>query len=356
MFYNLFKHKSMQNVLEIVTWYKKNFRALPWRETRNPYYIWLSEVILQQTQVVQGLQYYEKFVLEFPEIQDLAQADEQKVLKLWQGLGYYSRARNLHKTARIICNTHAGVFPDTYSELLRLPGIGAYTAAAIMSFAFKQPFPALDGNVYRVLSRLYNLGIPVDEPSSRPVFMEILNEMIRYADPADFNNAMMELGALICRPDKPLCSTCPVSLSCMALKSGTAESLPLKKHKINKRKRYFNFLYVPHGDKLYLQKRTATDIWQHMFQLPLIETESPAAGDTLTSLIISRYAPDSEFSLGSSRVYKHLLTHQEIHASFTELIFKQEPQLSGDDLLITDRAGLSNYPLPVLVEKFLLSL
>lgn len=346
----------MQNVLEIVSWYKKNLRPLPWRDTKDPYKIWLSEVILQQTQVVQGLQYYYTFIGEYPQIKDLAMAKEQDVLKLWQGLGYYSRARNLHKTAGIIHSEYQGVFPDSYEELIKLPGIGDYTASAILSFAFGKPYPALDGNVYRVLSRYYGIRLAVNDSANKPVFMEILNELIQTADPSDFNNAMMELGAMVCKPDNPACNACPVSAGCYARMEGIVGQLPLKKIRPPKKKRYFNFFYVRHEEQVYLQKRTENDIWKNMYQLPLTESDQLPHSGEQTQVLLAILKPNQQFRVVQHVEMKHILTHQEIYARFTELHFNVEPKFNTIHILKVNLDDVLKYPMPVLVEKFLLSL
>lgn len=346
----------MQNVLEILSWYKKNFRDLPWRTTNDPYKIWLSEVILQQTQVVQGMAYYQAFIARYPTVAELAAASEQDVLKLWQGLGYYSRARNLHKTARIITDQYHGRFPKDMTSVLALPGIGDYTAAAILSFAFGQKYPALDGNVFRVLSRLYDLEAPVNDARSRPVFMALLNDMIQEVNPADFNNAMMELGAVVCKPDKPLCTTCPVAVSCMARRSGSISERPVKTPKAARKKRFFHFLYFNYKGRFFIEKRGAGDIWQHLYQLPLIEAPALLTEPELQKAIAGMLRNQPAYDLGRESEYKHLLTHQEISAKFTELFMHEKPMFISPDVIEIQASADLNYPVPVLVEKFLLSL
>ena len=346
----------MQNVLEILSWYKKNFRDLPWRSTNDPYKIWLSEVILQQTQVVQGLAYYHAFIARYPTVADLAAASEQDVLKLWQGLGYYSRARNLHKTARIITEQYHGEFPEDMESVLALPGIGAYTAAAILSFAFGQKYPALDGNVFRVLSRLFNIDAPVNDARSRPVFMALLNDMIADVNPADFNNAMMELGAMVCKPDNPLCANCPVAVSCLSRRCGTTAERPVKNAKAARKKRYFHFLYLCFNGRFYIEKRGAGDIWQHLYQLPLIEAPALLTDHELHSAVAALLRNQPAYKRGKERAYKHLLTHQEIYATFTELVMQEKPEFISPDVIEIQASADINYPVPVLVEKFLLSL
>jgi A/G-specific adenine glycosylase len=353
----------MQNVLEIVNWYKNNLRDLPWRSTNDPYKIWLSEIILQQTQVNQGLKYYYAFIEQYPDIQSLANADEQEVLKLWQGLGYYSRARNLLKTAVLVADKYHGIFPNTMEEILKLPGIGHYTASAILSFAYNLPYPALDGNVFRVISRLYNISLPINEQKNRSVFMDILNEMIQEVNPVQFNNAMMELGAMVCKPDNPKCGICPVSTFCQAKELGKASQLPVKAAKAAKRKRYFNFFYIKYQDGFYLIKRYERDIWQNLFQLPLIESEQELDTKDVFTLLqdASKMLYEEVLDSGACELRflsskKHLLTHQEINAKFFELKMKDKPSFKLENCLWVDADSLQNYPLPILIEKFLLSL
>ena len=353
----------MQNVLEILVWYKNNLRELPWRVTKDPYKIWLSEVILQQTQVNQGLKYYHRFVEQYPDVQSLAIAEEQAVLKLWQGLGYYSRARNLLKTAQIITDQYHGVFPNSMAEIQKLPGIGQYTASAILSFAYNLPFPALDGNVFRVISRLYNLRLPINEQKNRSTFLEILNEMIVGVEPSDFNNAMMELGAMVCKPDNPKCDVCPVAHFCEAKKLGTARELPIKSAKVKKRNRFFQFFYIQYQNGFYLHKREGSDIWQNLYQLPLIETKE--AVDTtdifntlqvVNNLIQSELLNAGPYQLAYVKTLKHVLTHQDIQAHFFKISLTEMPQFKASTFQWVDANSLQNYPLPILIENFILSL
>ncbi|HEY1045333.1 MAG TPA: A/G-specific adenine glycosylase [Bacteroidia bacterium] len=347
----------MQNVSDIIKWYKKNFRILPWRETKDPYKIWISEVILQQTQIVTGVDYYHKFILKFPHIKALASSNEETILKLWQGLGYYSRARNLHKTAKIISDSYDGTFPSNYKQLIKLPGIGDYTASAILSFAFDQPFPVLDGNVFRVLSRLYQIELPIDVPANRKVFMEILNQMISNQNPILFNNAMMELGAVICKPDNPKCDQCPVAVHCLSRKNGVHTQLPIKSKLMQKRTRYFNYVYIRYNNSFYLVQRIKKDIWQNLYELPLIESEkeiltSKDLLNGLSELITNTdtFSPFPQISL------KHILTHQEIKAKFWVIKTNEKPNfLMNGCLKVTDE-NYTKYPIPVLISKFLLSL
>jgi A/G-specific adenine glycosylase len=346
----------MENILDILLWYQKNFRELPWRTTKDPYKIWLSEVILQQTQVKQGLAYYDKFVLKYPEVHDLARAGEEEVLKMWQGLGYYTRARNLHLTAKIISDQYQGIFPPDYSILSKLPGIGDYTASAILSFAYGKPYPVLDGNVFRLLSRLYDIHLPINEVKSRPVFKEILNSLIEGVNPSDFNNAIMELGAMICRPESPKCGECPVSMDCQARKKGTTALLPVKLKKAKHSIRHFNYLYIVDHDHFYLIKREGKDIWKNLYQLPLIESESEIDERFMEREVSSMLSKGSSFILDKQSVAKHLLTHQTIMATFWQLTLDKRPEFISGDYKKVNLKNYTKYPVPVLIENFLVSL
>ena len=261
--------------LLISNWYRQNHRDLPWRNTRDPYLIWLSEVILQQTRVDQGLSYYLKFAEHFPEVLDLAEADEQDVLKLWQGLGYYSRARNLHAGAKQIRDQFGGQFPEDFKSIRSLKGIGDYTAAAISSFAFDLPHAVVDGNVYRVLSRYFDINTPIDSGTGKKMFNDLAQSLIEPEEAATHNQAIMELGALVCTPRSPQCHACPLNNSCLALQNGTIEQRPVKTKRGKVKDRYFTYLIFLDNDRTFLQKRVAKDVWQHLFQFPLIESQEP---------------------------------------------------------------------------------
>jgi A/G-specific adenine glycosylase len=346
----------MENVLDILQWYKKNFRELPWRVTKDPYKIWLSEIILQQTQVAQGLPYYDRFVQKYPTVQALAAAEEEEVLKMWQGLGYYTRARNLQKTAGIIADEYHGVFPSEYPLLAALPGIGDYTASAILSFAYKLPFPVLDGNVFRLLSRLYDIHLPINEQKNRKVFMEILQQLIQGVDPLQFNNAIMELGAMICKPENPKCGECPVAFDCLALKNHTISQLPVKIKKAKKTIRHFNYLYITDERNFYLMRREGNDIWKNMYQLPLIESETQL--DTLSLQLALPEILDirEPLVITQQHLSKHLLTHQTIYATFWHIDLQKKPDFKEDGYIRVSLDNYTKYPIPVLVENFLLSL
>lgn len=255
----------------IINWYTKNKRDLPWRNTRDPYLIWLSEIILQQTRVNQGLAYYQKFAKKYPTVGELAAADEQDVLNTWQGLGYYSRARNLHKTAKIISEQYKGTFPPEYAKIIQLPGIGDYTAAAISSFAFDEPQAVLDGNVFRVLSRIFNLNTAIDSTQGKKEFRVLAQEFLVKESPALHNQAIMEFGALQCTPKSPNCSICPLVLHCESHKQATQHHLPVKASKTKVRSRKLVYLHATINGRVTIQKREEKDIWQHLFQLPLLD-------------------------------------------------------------------------------------
>jgi A/G-specific adenine glycosylase len=346
----------MQNVSYLINWYKKNFRDLPWRSTNDPYKIWLSEIILQQTQVVQGLNYYHRFITEYPTVSKLAEADEEEVLRHWQGLGYYSRARNLHKTAKIINSVNNGIFPNKKADLLKLPGIGDYTASAILSFAFNQAYPCLDGNVFRVLSRYYDIDLPIDEPASRKVFIDILESMIVHADPKLFNNAMMELGATICKNDKPSCPNCPLYLDCQSRIKDIIPQRPVKKKKLKKRQRFFNYLFIRYKDDIYIQRRSEKDIWHGLYEFPLLESDKQLQKDELQSSLNMIITNFSDVKYLNSVEVKHLLTHQIIDCTFWMFEAKSKPQFISKNCLTISLKSYTEFPFPILISKFLLSL
>lgn len=329
---------------EILNWYDQNKRDLPWRNVNSPYFIWLSEIILQQTRVDQGLSYYEKFVTTFPTINDLAKASEDEVLKNWQGLGYYSRARNLHTTAKTIVEKNNGEFPESYEEIIQLKGIGPYTAAAISSFAFKQKKAVVDGNVYRVLSRYFGISTPIDSSKGKKQFEELANLLIDEKHPDLFNHAIMDFGAIQCTPKSPNCIECPLVDNCEAFHQNIIDKLPVKEKKTKVRNRYFNYLVVEKGNSFLFEKRNENDIWKNMFQFPLIETKKEQTSSPFNEL---SNISESEIRL----VYEtlHVLSHQKLYVKFWKVsdhnLFKSNSQYqfcSPDDIA-----------LPRLIEKYL---
>ncbi len=301
---------------KIIDWYYQNKRDLPWRNTKNPYFIWLSEVILQQTRVEQGMSYYNTFIENYPTVQDLANAPEEEVLRTWQGLGYYSRARNLHFSAKYICDELNGEFPKTYKELLKLKGVGNYTAAAISSISFNEAQAVVDGNVYRFLSRLFEIKTPINTGKALKEFEETANSLIDSKRPGDFNQAMMEIGARICKPTNPTCSLCPVNTQCKALKNETQTDYPVKLKKQKVKNRYFNYLILKKDNKIYLEKRIDMGIWNGLFEFYLIESNEPIKEiDNLSSQVPNWI--NLQTSLIEAPTHKqHLLSHQRIHATF----------------------------------------
>ena len=336
------------DTVKLLTWYRENKRDLPWRDTKDSYKIWLSEIILQQTQVAQGLPYYQKFIDTYPDVFSLAKASEQKVLNLWQGLGYYSRARNLHYTAKDIVNNYQGVFPKSYKELLKLKGVGEYTAAAIASFCYNEPVAVLDGNVYRVLSRFFGIDTPINTTEGKKLFKNLAQQNLDTHQPALYNQAIMEFGALHCSPVQPKCETCPLVKGCMAFQTGQTANLPVKLSKIKIKKRYLHYFLVEWQELIILEKREGKGIWQNLYQLPLIEKPDNKlfSSEDLSSFYLKYgIAPENSPVLVEKTVHK--LTHQHLQISFWYIQSKQKP------LKTVSKTSLKNYPLPVVIANFL---
>jgi A/G-specific adenine glycosylase len=334
----------------LIMWYLINQRDLPWRKTTDPYHIWLSEIILQQTRIAQGTSYFEKFIDEFEDVFELARADERKVLKLWQGLGYYSRARNLHAAARKIALEHNGQFPSTYKSLLELKGVGDYTASAIASIAFKLPHAVVDGNVYRVLSRYFGISTPIDSSKGAKEFKNLAQELLDPDRPGTHNQAVMELGALVCTPKSPKCSLCPLQTNCFASLCGSTDQFPVKQGKVRTRKRFFNYLVLDSADRFTkIRKRTGRDIWQHLYEFPLVESEHHTTDPGQVQSMVAREFDLSEgYTLKkfNSKPVVHKLSHQELHADFW--IIKTNETSSG----MTPWDEMNQHALPVLLQKF----
>lgn len=335
----------------LISWYQKHLRKLPWRETRDPYKIWLSEIILQQTRVAQGLPYYEKFVEKYPTVFDLAKAPQDEVLRLWQGLGYYSRARNLHICAQEVADNHNGIFPQEYSDLLKLKGIGKYTAAAIASFAFKKPVPVVDGNVFRVLARLFNIDLNIADTKSFKTFFEIAKTLIPYDNPDLFNQGMMELGATICSPSNPGCLICPLATGCIARERGLQKQLPIKEKKIKITRRFFYYLVWERNNQLAMKKRGPKDIWQGLFDFDLIEKKEPLNEEEIIEFVKEINPFSKVFNI--SPPIQHILTHQRIEARFVEIYIDKSSDLSGKTLNFYDFSEIEELPKPILVNKYL---
>lgn len=340
---------NFHNIL--IKWYLQNKRDLPWRNTTNPYLIWLSEIMLQQTRVAQGMPYFFAFTKEFPTVFDLANAEEEKVLKLWQGLGYYSRARNLHKTAQYVANELNGVFPPVYKELLKLKGVGEYTAAAIASFSYNETVPVVDGNVFRVLSRYFDIESDIALPATKKEFTELAYELMPKDNPAIFNQAIMEFGALQCVPKNPDCSVCVFNESCIALQKKKVTVLPVKSKKLKVTNRFFNYLILEDvlGNTL-IQKRTSKGIWHNLYEFPLLET-----GEIVDFDFISKTIQDGFFSsynvIGieecSHATVIHKLSHQHLHIQFWKIKINQ---VIDNGL---DFKTLKTFPFPIVIYNFI---
>lgn len=305
----------------LIAWYRLNGRNLPWRQTTHPYHIYLSEIIMQQTRVEQGLPYYEKFLKNFPTIAHLANADEDEILKNWQGLGYYSRARNMHKAMQFVHHDLKGKFPDNYADLLKLPGVGDYTASAIASFAFKEVKAVVDGNVYRFLSRFFGESAPIDTGKGQKLFKELATELISHAHPDDYNQGIMEYGATVCTPKKPKCESCIFNRECKAFAEGKTTDYPVKSRKTKVTTRYFNYLICTFKDTTYLIKRGEKDIWQGLFDFPLIETDKPQDWQFLAQDPQAPYLTKTNVDKPPrlKEEIKHILSHQVIIARFWEV-------------------------------------
>ncbi len=335
----------------ITFWYSNSKRDLPWRNTKNPYHIWLSEIILQQTQVKQGLSYYEAFVKTFPTVYDLANASEETVLKLWQGLGYYSRARNLHFSAKYIVNELNGFFPNTYKEIIKLKGVGDYTASAIASFAFNEVAAVVDGNVYRVLSRYFGISTPINSTKGIKEFKTLASSLIDHKNPGLFNQAIMEFGAIQCKPKKPDCTSCPLNMSCIALEKDRINQLPVKLKKTKITHKYFNFLVIMSNDgKIILEKRESKGIWQNLNQFPLIESERSLDAHEFNELNLKDSPLNNiefKFALYNDNDIIHKLSHQHLHTKFW--IITTEESLKNAISI----SEIENYPVPILIGKFI---
>lgn len=304
---------------EIIKWYKLNKRDLPWRNTTDAYTIWLSEIILQQTRIEQGLPYFNKFLENFPTVKDFAAASEIQVLKLWQGLGYYSRGRNMLFTAKQVINLHKGIFPTRYEQLIKLKGIGEYTAAAISSFSNNEAKAVLDGNVFRVLARYFGVEEPINSTIGKKIFTELAQTLIIDQKPSLYNQAIMEFGALQCKPKLPLCSTCPLQFDCYALKNNKINLLPVKLKKVKVKERWFNYLVGIKDGRILTNQRNAGDIWQQMFDFPLIETTAKVQKDDLNFIQNVKSIFGEEVQVSKIVEKKHLLTHQIIYVQFFAL-------------------------------------
>jgi A/G-specific adenine glycosylase len=334
----------------LIAWYKLNKRDLPWRDTKDPYKIWLSEIILQQTQVIQGLSYYTKFTEKYPTVKHLAKAPEDDVMKMWQGLGYYSRARNLHESAKLIVSKHKGLFPTSYEDIRALKGVGDYTAAAIASISYGLPYAVVDGNVYRVLSRVFGIGIPIDSSKGKKYFQQLANELLHKKDPATFNQAVMEFGARWCRPVSPDCGNCVLNSVCVGFSKGKVDQLPVKEKKQKIKNRYFHYFIFRYKNHVYIQKRQKNDIWKGLYQFYLVEGQKKEKVATI--LKHKDLSTISSYTIRKvSQEYKHILSHQHLYAVFYHAELKNE--LKGNLLKKVNLNQLSKYAFPKLIENHL---
>lgn len=340
----------------LTLWYQQNKRDLPWRVNNDPYSVWISEIILQQTRIDQGTSYYLRFIRRFPDIETLANSSEEEVLKMWQGLGYYSRARNIHHAALQIVNEFNGQFPASYNIIRTLKGIGDYTAAAIASISFGSENAVIDGNVYRVLSRIFGIATPIDTSNGKKEFSALAHSLLDKQNPGIFNEALMEFGALQCVPRNPLCIQCPFQNRCVALINNQIEQFPVKSKQPKQKNRYFNYLYISHEGNFYLEKRQAKDIWHNLYQLPLIETSEQADETEIIS------QPEFQNLFNGLKVtiesvtpeIIHLLTHQRLHIRFFQISLSQ--QIINSPWLMTNESDVFRFPIPKPIDNYLTKL
>lgn len=342
---------------ELLKWYQHNARELPWRAAKKPYEVWLSEIILQQTRMAQGLPYYKRFLAAYPTVQDLANSTEKEVLRLWQGLGYYTRARNLYKCAQYITTHLGGVFPHRYADLIKLPGIGPYTAAAIASIAFNEPVATIDGNVYRVLARIFGIEKDISLPNVQTDFRALAHALMAYRRPGDFNQALMEFGALRCTPRSPDCEGCPFAKLCVANQTQKQHLLPVKGRKVKIRRRYFYYFLITFKDKIFLKKRLPGDIWCGLYDFYLIESAHAVSLAELDSPLLAAIRQAGIMIKPYAKVYQHQLTHQRITATFFRLEVKAQllKSIKKTDLIAVHEEEMATIPMPILLVQFLAS-
>ena len=337
---------------ELVQWYLNNKRDLPWRNTTDAYIIWLSEIILQQTRVEQGMPYFNRFLEKYPTVSDFAAADEDAILKLWQGLGYYSRGRNMLKTARLVTEQFKGEFPQRYDDLIKLKGIGEYTASAIASFSANEAKAVVDGNVYRVLARYFGMDEPINSTKGKKDFQLLANEILNQDNPGLHNQAMMEFGAILCKPKNPACGICPVRVGCFAFKHNATTALPVKLKTVKVKERFFNYFLIIRDGEVLLRKRGEKDIWANMYDLPMIETDEIIS---LNNLIVM---PETIASFGEgidvqevSPVYKHILTHQRLYVRF--IIAQPQVVNMQENWFFTGVKSIEKFAMPKIVFIFI---
>jgi A/G-specific adenine glycosylase len=333
----------------LLKWHQTIDRKLPWKDSKDPYKIWISEIVMQQTRIAQGTSYYERIVKAFPTVQDMAKATEDEIMYLWKGLGYYSRARNMHKTARIIVDEFEGNFPKEYLQILALPGVGTYTAAAIASFAYDLPYAVLDGNVFRVLSRFFGIHLPIDDPKAKKLYQTKSQDCLGTTKPSEFNQAIMDFGAMQCGPGTPNCDQCVMSSQCHAYLNKEVILLPIKSKKIKRSKRYFTFFMAQYQGLVMIKKRDQQDIWQGLYEIPCIETPMSATRlNSLQTFVEEHQVELLTVSEEAIEVYQKL-THQDINA--TIIVVNVNAQINGYQLVSLEQ--LNNYAYPVLIENFI---
>jgi A/G-specific adenine glycosylase len=340
---------------KLLQWHESHHRPLPWKGEKNPYLVWLSEIILQQTRVEQGLPYFKKFKEKYPTVQDLARAQEDEIMKMWEGLGYYSRARNLHSAAKFIAFELQGIFPTMFEDIRSLKGVGDYTAAAIASFAFDLPYTVVDGNVYRVLSRYFGIGEPIDTTKGRKLFAQLAQELLDETQPGKYNQAIMDFGATHCTPAAPQCIKCPFNLHCEAYHQNKTDILPIKSKKPARRQRFFNYLIINQKNSVFIKKRTERDIWQNLYDFPLIETGAlpEHRRQVIESEFWNRWLGQEQYKiLLISTPFKQELTHQQVIALFWEIevdINFSSPETNWKQ---TERSQLKNFAFPKIIDLY----
>jgi A/G-specific adenine glycosylase len=326
---------------------------MPWKGEKDPYKIWLSEIILQQTRVEQGWSYYEKFITAFPTIRHLARANEEKVFKMWEGLGYYSRCKNLIATARKIASDHKGKFPATYDEIKQLPGIGPYTASAIASFAFNEPYAVLDGNVQRIIARYFGISTPIDTTAGKKLYQTMAQSLLHHDEPGIYNQAIMDFGAVVCKPQNPLCSDCVQQKECEAFRHNMVNQLPVKQKTIVRKERWFYYFIIECQDKVYIRQRTGRDIWENLFEFVLFE--SPAAIDEISNKLpfLTQLVNGQTFHIDNiSRMYRQQLTHQTIHGRFIKITVNKSLS-SLKDFMLIEKRQITQYAFPRFITTYL---
>lgn len=344
----------------LLIWYSQNKRDLPWRNTSDPYKIWLSEIILQQTRVEQGLSYYQKFTKHFPTVEDLAKADKDLIYKMWQGLGYYNRADNMHLTAKTIVNDYNGKIPADYDDLLKLKGIGSYTAAAISSIAFNISKPVVDGNVFRVLSRIAAIKTPINSSSAKKEFETLASKLMSDHPPGEFNQALMEFGAIYCKPNQPDCAKCIFRYECQAYLAQEVNNFPVKPRKLKIKKRYFYYALIEINQKnetfFLLRQRSSKDIWKNLYDFPVAEFDAVTdPGIALKQIVGETFNTKCKYQLiNISDSYQHQLTHQQINAVFIRLIITENKKIEAENsLLLVRQNEIINHPVSRLIERYL---